>query len=100
MAAIAINGMADHAHILFHLPPTIALSDAVRLLKSNSSKWMNEHGRNFDWQPGYGGFSVSISNTAAVAKYIRDQEKHHRNMTFEQEYRALLKKHGVDPEAK
>ena len=100
MAAIAIHGMADHAHILFHLPPTIALAEAVRLLKSNSSKWMNEHGRNFDWQPGYGGFSVSVSNTAAVAKYIRDQEKHHRKMTFEQEYRALLKKHGLDPAAK
>jgi len=100
MVAIAINGMEDHAHILFHLPPTIALAEAVRLLKSNSSKWMNEHGRNFDWQPGYGGFSVSISNTAAVAKYIRDQEKHHRKMTFEQEYQALLKKHGIDPDAK
>ena len=100
MVAIAINGMEDHAHILFHLPPTIALAEAVRLLKSNSSKWMNEHGRNFDWQPGYGGFSVSISNTAAVAKYIRDQEKHHLKMTFEQEYQALLKKHGIDPDAK
>ncbi len=100
MAAIAINGMADHAHILFHLPPTIALAEAVRLLKSNSSKWMNEHGRNFDWQPGYGGFSVSVSNTAAVAKYIRNQEQHHRKMTFDQEYRALLKKHGIDPAAK
>ena len=100
MAAIAINGMADHAHILFHLPPTIALAEAVRLLKSNSSKWMNEHDRRFAWQEGYGGFSVSISNTAAVAKYIRDQEKHHSKMTFEQEYRALLKKHGIDPAAK
>ena len=99
MAAIAINGMDDHAHILFHLPPTIALAEAVRLLKSNSSKWMNEHGRRFAWQEGYGGFSVSISNTPAVAKYIRDQEKHHRKMTFEQEYRALLKKHGIDPDA-
>lgn len=99
MAAIAINGMDDHAHILFHLPPTIALAEAVRVLKSNSSKWVNEHGRRFAWQEGYGGFSVSISNTAAVAKYIRDQEKHHRKMTFEQEYRALLKKHGIDPDA-
>jgi REP element-mobilizing transposase RayT len=98
MAAIAINGMEDHAHLLFHLPPTIALAEAVRLLKSNSSKWMNKHRRNFDWQPGYGGFSVSISNTAAVAKYIRNQEQHHRKMTFEQEYRALLKKHGIDPD--
>ncbi len=77
----------------------IALADAIRLLKTNSSKWMNEQGRRFAWQDGYGAFSVSVSNTAIVAKYIRDQEKHHRKMTFEQEYRALLKKHGINPDA-
>lgn len=99
MAPIAINGMDDHAHVLFHLPPTIALSKAVQLLKTNSSKWMNDHGRRFAWQDGYGGFSVSVSNTATVARYIRNQEQHHRKMTFEQEYRALLKKHGIDPDA-
>jgi putative transposase len=96
MAAIAINGMEDHSHVLFHLPPTTALAKAVQLLKANSSKWMNEHGRRFAWQEGYGAFSVSISNTAAVARYIRNQEQHHRKMTFEQEYRALLLKHGID----
>jgi len=99
MAPIAINGMSDHAHILFHLPPTVALSKAVQLLKTNSSKWMNDHGRRFAWQDGYGGFSVSVSNTATVSKYIRNQEQHHRKMTFEEEYRALLKKHGIDPDA-
>jgi putative transposase len=99
MAAMAINGMDDHVHLLFHLPPTMALAKAIQLLKTNSSKWMNDHGRRFAWQPGYGAFSVSISNTAAVAKYIRNQEQHHRKMTFEQEYRALLLKHGVDVDA-
>jgi REP element-mobilizing transposase RayT len=99
MPPIAINGMSDHAHILFHLPPTVALAKAVQLLKTNSSKWMNDHGRRFAWQDGYGGFSVSVSNTATVARYIRNQEQHHRKMTFEQEYRALLKKHGIDPDA-
>jgi putative transposase len=98
MAAIAVNGMEDHAHVLFHLPPIMALAEAVRLIKANSSKWMNEHGRRFGWQKGYGGFSVSVSNTAIVAKYIRNQEQHHRKMTFEQEYRALLKKHGMKPD--
>ena len=97
MPAIAINGMAEHAHILFHLPPTIALAKAVQLLKANSSKWMNEHGRKFAWQEGYSGFSVSISNTAVVAKYIRNQEQHHRKMTFDEEYKALLRKHGIVP---
>ena len=99
MAPIAINGMSDHAHILFHLPPTVALAKAVQLIKTNSSKWMNDHGRRFAWQDGYGGFSVSVSNTATVAKYIRNQEQHHRRMTFEEEYRALLKKHGIDLDA-
>jgi REP-associated tyrosine transposase len=99
MAPIAINGMSDHAHLLFHLPPTVALAKAVQLLKTNSSKWMNDHGRRFAWQDGYGGFSVSVSNTPTVAKYVRNQEQHHRKMTFEEEYRALLKKHGIDPDA-
>jgi putative transposase len=96
MAAIAINGMQDHAHVLFHLPPSMSLAKAVQLLKANSSKWMNEHGRRFAWQEGYSAFSVSISNTAVVAKYIRNQEQHHRKMTFEQEYRALFQKHGME----
>jgi putative transposase len=95
MTAIAVSGMNDHAHILFHLPPMMSLATAVRLIKTNSSKWMNEQARNFAWQPGYGAFSVSVSNTAAVAKYIREQEKQHRKMTFHQEYNALLRKHGM-----
>jgi putative transposase len=73
----------------------MSLADAVRLIKSNSSKWLNEHDQKFAWQVGYGAFSVSVSNTAALAKYIREQEKHHRKMTFEQEYRALIRKHGM-----
>jgi putative transposase len=77
------------------LPPVMSLATAVRLIKTNSSKWMNEQAQNFTWQPGYGAFSVSVSKTASVAKYIRDQEKHHRKMTFEQEYNALLRRHGI-----
>jgi len=52
MAAIAVNGMNDHAHVLFHLPPVMSLADAVRLIKTNSSKWMNEQVGSFAWQPG------------------------------------------------
>jgi putative transposase len=96
MPAIAIGGMNDHAHILFHLPPTLTLSKAVQLLKANSSKWMNEHGMKFAWQEGYAAFSVSVSNTPVVAEYIRNQEKHHRKITFQDEYLALLKKHGIE----
>jgi putative transposase len=96
MTAIAINGTDDHAHALFHLPPSMALARAVNLLKANSSKWMNERGKRFAWQEGYGAFSVSESNTVAVAEYVRNQKLHHQKMTFEEEYLALLKKHGVE----
>ena len=92
---VATGGMDDHVHMLFHLPPSRALGDAVRFVKTNSSKWMNEHGREFAWQEGYGAFAVSASNLNAVVRYIHDQERHHRKMCFEDEYLALLKRHGV-----
>ena len=92
---IAINGADNHVHVLFHLPPAMALAKAVNVVKANSSRWMSEHKRGFAWQDGYGAFSVSESNTDAVIRYIRDQEKHHRRRTYEQEYIAFLKKHRV-----
>ena len=91
----AVNGMNDHANVLFHLPPVMSLADAVRVIKTNSSKWMNEQVGSFAWQPGYVAFSVGISNTAAVEKYIREQDRHHRKMTFAQGYDARLQKHGM-----
>ncbi len=95
MLPFAIGGMEDHMHLLFRLPPTITLSKSVSVLKANSSKWMREHGTKFAWQEGYGAFSVSSSNVNGVIKYIHEQELHHRKNTFEQEFIALLKKHGV-----
>ena|SRR5229473_4037675 len=95
MVPVAVGGIEDHAHLLFHLPPTLTLSKAIGLIKANSSKWMNEHGRGFAWQEGYGAFAVSASKLDAVAKYIRNQEKHHQKISFEDEFLALLKKHGV-----
>lgn len=87
-----IGGMEDHVYMLVQLPPTIALADAVLTIKASSSKWM---GPTFAWQRGYGGFSVSKSNLDTVARYIRNQEKHHRKMNYEQEFIAMLEKHGV-----
>ena len=98
--ALAVGGTENHVHILFHLPPTLALARAVLLLKANSSKWMSERGTRFSWQEGYGAFSASASNLDAVIRYIRNQEAHHRKISFEEEYRAILRKHGVDYEAK
>ncbi len=88
------GGTHDHAHVLIKLPSELALAKAVRLLKSNSSRWMNTQ-RQFAWQEGYAAFSVSTSNFEAVTHYIRNQEIHHRKFTFEQEFLSLLKKHRV-----
>jgi REP-associated tyrosine transposase len=96
LLAFAVGGMEDHIHILFRLPPTLMLANAVTLIKSNSSKWIREQGIGFAWQEGYGAFAVSSSNVSAVIKYIDNQEAHHRKTTFEQEFVALLKKHGVE----
>ena len=93
--AIAVGGTEDHVHLLFHLPPKLALAKAVLLLKSNSSKWIGEQGREFSWQEGYGAFSVSSSNLDAVIRYIQRQEEHHRKVGFEEEFRAILKKHAI-----
>jgi REP-associated tyrosine transposase len=96
----AIGGMEDHIHCLIQLPPPLPLAKAVLLIKANSSRWMSGMEREFEWQKGYGAFSVSASNLSAVAKYIRNQESHHRKMSFDDEFLALLKKHGMkfDPE--
>jgi REP element-mobilizing transposase RayT len=95
MLAFAVGGMADHAHVLFRLPPTITLAKAVSTIKANSSSWMSEQGKPFKWQKGYAGLSVSSSNVAAVIRYIDNQEAHHRKRGFEQEFITLLKKHGI-----
>jgi putative transposase len=92
---VATNGMADHAHVLFHLPPNITLAKAVSALKANSSRWLNERKIKFAWQEGYAAFSVSASNLPVVAKYIRNQREHHKKISFETEFITLLKKHGV-----
>ena len=98
MIALAVGGTQDHVHLLFHLPPSLALAKAVLLLKSNSSKWMGEQGREFSWQEGYGAFSVSSSNLNAVMRYVQNQEAHHRKISLEEEFRAILKRHGVEYE--
>ncbi len=96
MVPVAVGGIEDHVHLLFHLPPTLTLSKAISIIKANSSKWMNEHGRGFAWQEGYGAFNVSASKVDTVAEYIRNQREHHAKMSFEDEFLALLKKHGIE----
>jgi REP element-mobilizing transposase RayT len=96
---LLINGTADHVHCLVTLPPTIATSDALRVLKANSSGWVHQtwpSRAEFRWQVGYGAFSVSRANARGVEQYIARQEEHHRKVTFQEEFVAILKSHGVE----
>ncbi len=96
---ITINGTKDHAHLLVQLPPVLALAKALQIIKGNSSRWVNETfdcRRPFAWQEGYAGFSVSLSNAPAVVRYISNQERHHQKISFQDELREFLKKHGIE----
>jgi putative transposase len=90
---LVINGVGDHVHILFGLNPSVALSDIVRDVKNNSSKFINEKRwvlGHFEWQAGYGGFSYSRSQRPEVIKYIENQEEHHKTNSFRSEYIKIL----------
>ena len=103
MSAIEVGGVEDHVHILLSLPSTLAISKAVQLLKGNSSKWIHEsfpEHRAFEWQEGYGAFSIGVSGVEATVDYIRRQEEHHRKRTFRDELAEFLKKHGMTYEDK
>ncbi|MFO0958651.1 MAG: IS200/IS605 family transposase [Isosphaeraceae bacterium] len=93
-----INTMDDHAHLLFELGRTIALSRAVEEVKKSSSRWIKTQSAEFAgfaWPAGYGAFAVSESNREAVRRYIADQEEHPRSRTFQEEYRAFLVRHRI-----
>lgn len=91
----AIGGMEDHIHLALQIPPMLALGKAVNTIKTNSSRWMSEQGKDFAWQQGYGAFSVSASNIPAVVRYIRNQGSYHKKVNFQQEFISMLKKAGV-----
>ena len=98
MKALAIGGTADHLHALLSLPGMMSFAKAVQLIKGGSSKWVHdtfsEH-RRFQWQEGYGAFSVSPSRVDQTVAYIQNQKEHHRKKTFQEEFRELLDKHGI-----
>jgi len=96
---LCINGMPDHLHILIGLEPSMALSDLVRDIKANSSRWVNEQRLlpwKFEWQEGFGVFSYSRSQRSAVIRYIENQEHHHAKRSFREEYLEMLKKFEVE----
>jgi REP element-mobilizing transposase RayT len=90
---IAAGGTANHVHLLFALPASTSLAQAVQKLKGSSSRWM---GQGFSWQEGYGAFSVSPSQVPVVKRYIQTQEEHHRKRNFEEEFVALLRNCGIE----
>ncbi|MBL8798510.1 MAG: IS200/IS605 family transposase [Planctomycetia bacterium] len=96
---LIINGTTDHVHLLVGLSTRSSIADALRVLKTNSSRWVHETwpARSaFGWQAGYAAFSVSHSQRSAVWKYIQNQAEHHRKLTFAEEYQQFLRKHGIE----
>jgi len=96
---IIVNGVSDHVHCCIGLKPTIAVSNLVRDIKNNSSRFINEKkfvkGK-FQWQEGYAVFSYSQSQLDQVYKYILNQEGHHQKKSFKEEYTELLKKFQIE----
>ena len=95
---IETGGVEDHVHLLVNLPASIAVSDSIRDIKANSSRWVNGRSKlnlPFQWQKGYGAFTVSYSQLDVVRRYIHTQQEHHRQKTFQEEYMALLTRHGI-----
>ncbi|QED38359.1 IS200/IS605 family transposase [Antarcticibacterium arcticum] len=95
---IAINGMPDHIHILIGLKPNKSLSDLVRDVKSNSSRFINEKrwtAVKFEWQKGFGAFSYGHSQLSRVIRYIEQQEEHHHKLTFKEEYSRILELYRI-----
>ena len=98
---LEINGVTDHVHILARIKPVISISEFLSKFKSQSSGWANRKTRDrFKWQAKYGAFTVSESQVDRVREYIRNQETHHSRISFEDEFKALLKSHRIDFEEK
>ena len=96
---VEIGGVEDHVHLLCLFPRTRSLADVVKEAKRVSTNWLQKQHvdlRAFHWQGGYGVFSVSQSSVDEVVQYVRNQEEHHRKVSFQEEYRAFLRKHAVE----
>jgi putative transposase len=96
--ALLIGGVEDHIHLLTLLSRKTALMEVIQQSKTETSKWLKTQGaqlRDFQWQAGYGVFSVSQSNVEEVKQYISNQEEHHRTMSFQDEFREICRRHGL-----
>jgi REP element-mobilizing transposase RayT len=100
MKAMALGGVSDHVHVLLSLPGTLGVAEALQKLKANSSRWIHEtfpECQEFEWQKGYGAFSIGMSQAETTIAYIRRQEAHHLKWDFREEFAGFLQKHGIDP---
>lgn len=98
-SAIIINGTTDHVHLLVKFPPSLSISEMMRVLKTNPSRWIHQTRvsyATFGWQTGYGTFSVSKSKTETVTQYTASQEEHHRKISFKEEFLGFLKMHNIE----
>jgi REP-associated tyrosine transposase len=96
---VRVGGVSDHVHIVTTLARTLSQAQLIEEIKKASSKWvkaLDARYRGFFWQRGYAAFSVSSSQLDSVLEYVNKQQEHHRTRTFQEEYRELLRKHGVD----
>lgn len=99
MKALAIGGIEDHVHLFLSLPSTLTIAKAIQLIKGGSSTWVHDtfpDHKDFQWQEGYGAFSVSISHIDDTISYINNQKEHHSKQTFQDEYLAILKRHDIE----
>jgi len=99
MKALQIGGIEDHVHVVLAIPAPLSLSKGLQLLKGASSKWIHETFPDlttFQWQDGYGAFTVSKSHLPEVVDYVAQQREHHKHQTFQDEYRTWLHKHGIE----
>jgi len=100
---VLVGGYEDHVHLLVNLSRTKTISDLVRGLKTSASSWIKTQFpalHSFQWQGGYGVFSVSESRRDDVCEYIRNQEEHHRQRTFQEEFREMCRRHCIELDEK
>jgi putative transposase len=99
MKALSIGGIEDHVHLLLSLPSILAIAKAIQLIKGGSSKWVHDNfpdKRLFEWQEGYGAFSIGINDVERTVDYINRQKEHHAKFGFKKEFITFLKKHGIE----
>jgi REP element-mobilizing transposase RayT len=99
MRALATGGVEDHVHVLLSIPSTLSIAKAMQLIKGGSSTWVHDtfpDHQEFEWQEGYGAFSIGVSQKADTKAYIANQREHHRTKTFQEEFVAFLERHEIE----